>query len=346
VSRRPGSLVTSVAVYPLLITLLAVISSAAYPEVGVASASSSAARHASQVVPPPAEAVSIVAPPLPPPPIATVLAPSALDQLRADLGSLAAASGGRVGISLQELSGPRRISLSIGGNQVFYAASAYKLPLLMAEAQQIAAGQVSPGDTLCYDPTDQEDGWFTDYNPGRCFSRQALAQRVGLFSDNTAAHMLVRYLGGPDVLNAYARSFGMRASALWIPNTTTPGDLAAAWTNEALGRLGGAGAWQWLLPLLTHTASEQGIPAGLPAVAVVSHKVGTFNGSENDSAYVTSGAITYVLSVAVDGTDEASGWKTIAQISARVWRYESSRPAYVRAVRATPAPPLWPDRRH
>lgn len=335
------------AVYPLLLTLLVVISSAAYPGIGVASAgASSAHRQVSRTVPPAPEAASIVAPPLPPPPIATVLAPSGLDQLRADLSSLASASGGRVGISLQELSGPRRTSLSIGGNQVFYAASAYKLPLLMAEAQQIAAGHASPADTLCYDPSDQEDGWFTDYNAGSCFSREELAQRVGLFSDNTAAHILVRYLGGPDALNAYARSFGMTSSALWIPNTITPDDLAAAWTNEALGRLGGASALHWLVPLLTHTASEQGIPAGVPSGVTVSHKVGTYDGSENDSAYVSNGAITYVLSVAVDGTDEASGWSTIAQISAWIWRYEASRPAYVRVVSATPAPPLWPDRRH
>ena len=335
------------AVYPLLLTLLILISSAAYPGVSNASAGTSAQhRPASRALTQLPEAASIVAARPSPPPIATVLAPTAVDQLRVDLSSLAAASGGRVGIALQELSGPRRISLSLGGDQVFYAASAYKLPLLMAEAQQIATGQASPSDTLCFDPSDQEDGWFTDYNPGSCFSRQDLAQRVGLYSDNTAAHILVRYLGGPDALNAYAHAAGMTASALWIPNTTTPDDLAAVWTNEALGRLGGTAALQWLTPLLTHTVSEEGIPAGVPSGVSVSHKVGDYNGSENDSAYVSNGSIAYVLSIAVDGTDEATGWSTVAQISARIWRYESTRPAYVAVVSPTPAPPIWPDRRH
>lgn len=342
-----GSLTVRLAVYPLLMTLLILISSAAYPGAGFAAASSTSVHHAAlRAAGPALKAGNVVAEVPAPPPVATVLAPTALDQLRSDLAALAAASGGRVGISLQELSGPRRTSLSIGGDQVFYAASAYKLPLLMAEAQQIAAGQASAWDSLCYDPSDQEDGWFTDYNPGSCFSRQDLAQRVGLFSDNTAAHILVRYLGGADALNAFAASAGMTASALWIPNTTTPDDLAAAWTNEALGRLGGPAAMGWLVPLLTHTVSEQGIPAGVPASATVAHKVGTYSGLENDSAYVSSGSIRYALSVAIDGTDEATGWTTIAQVSARVWRYESSRPAYVDAVSAKPAPPLWPDRRH
>src|SRR5713226_2506130 len=144
----------------------------------------------------------------------------------------------------------------------------------MAEAQQIASGQASPSDVLCFDPRDAEDGWFTDYAAGSCYARAELALRSGRYSDNTAAHILVRYLGGPDALNGYAKSIGMNASALWMPNTTTPDDLAAAWINEALGRLGGASAQHWLLPLLTHTVREQGIPAGLPGTATVVHKVG------------------------------------------------------------------------
>jgi beta-lactamase class A len=280
------------------------------------------------------------------PPITTMLVPSALDQLKSDLAATAAGSGGRVSVALQELSGPRRNSLSLNGDQHFYAASAYKLPLLMAEARAIVNGQVSPSDVLCYDPSDQEDGWFNDYAVGSCFTRQELLERAGRYSDNTAAHILVRYMGGPDALNNFARSAGMVNSALWDPNDTTPQDLASIWVNEALGRLGGSAAQQWLYPILTHTSAEQGIPAGVPASLMVVHKVGTMFGSENDSAYVTSGRVTYVLSVAVDGTDEATGWAVIARISARIWAYEVGRPDFVAPVIASPAPRAWPDRRH
>src|SRR6267143_5152735 len=64
------------------------------------------------------------------PPVTTVLSPSAFEQLQSDLAAITAQSGGWVGISVQDLSGPRRNSLSLNGNQSFYAASAYKLPLL------------------------------------------------------------------------------------------------------------------------------------------------------------------------------------------------------------------------
>src|ERR1700675_1627144 len=145
-------------------------------------------------------------------PVTTVITPSAFDQLQADLQTISTQSGAEVAISLQELSGPRRNSLSLNGSQSFYAASAYKVPLLMAEAQQIASGQAKGSDGLCFDPDDAEDGWFTDYADGSCFTRAELALRAGRYSDNTAAHILVRYLGGPDALNRYAKSIGMPAS--------------------------------------------------------------------------------------------------------------------------------------
>jgi beta-lactamase class A len=304
------------------------------------------------------------------PPVTTVLAPSSFEQLQSDLSAIAAQDGGWVGISLQDLSGPRRNTLSVNGSQSFYAASAYKLPLLMAEAQQVVAGQASLSDVLCFDPSDAEDGWFDDYDVGSCFTRDELALRAGRYSDNTAAHILVRYLGGPDALNGYAKSIGMSASELWIPNTTTPDDLTAAWLEEVLGRLGGAAAQDWLYPVLTHTANEQGIPAGVLSSAALStpgaaesaalstpgaaesaalstpraaeaatvvHKVGTMYGAENDSAYVVDGRTSYVVSVAVDGLDEEAGWSLIARISARIWQYEANRPDFVAAVPVTPA---------
>jgi len=244
-------------IYVLLACLLMLAGSAAY-----ASQTVSALPFAA--VSPPQTLVRPLPPAIPAPPVTTVLAASAFDQLRSDLETMAARSGARVGISLQELSGPRRNNLSVGGGATFTAASAYKVPLLMAQAQQIASGQARGADVLCFDPGDAEDGWFDDYGLGSCFTRDELSLRAGRYSDNTAARILVRYLGGADALNAYAKSIGMTASVLWVPNTTTPDDLTAAWVNAALNRLGGAAARQWLFPLLTHTANERGIPAGVP----------------------------------------------------------------------------------
>ncbi len=326
-------------IYVLLACLLMLAGTAAYASQALTPSPSVAVSRPQALVRP-------LPPTIPAPPVTTVLAASAFDQLRSDLETMAARSGARVGISLQELSGPRRNNLSVGGGATFTAASAYKMPLLMAEAQQIASGQARGADVLCFDPGDAEDGWFDDYGPGSCFTRDELSLRAGRYSDNTAARILVRYLGGPDALNAYAKSIGMTASVLWVPNTTTPDDLTAAWVNAALDRLAGAAARQWLFPLLTHTVNEHGIPAGLPASATVVHKVGTLGGTENDSGYIVSVRTSYVLSIAVDGVDETLGWSLIAQISARIWQYESGRPDFVTSVAATPVAPSPRPNRH
>src|SRR5947199_4445171 len=317
------------AIYPVVAILLIVVGNGAYASSNVSvSPIAPLSRESGHLARVPAAPLAAK----PAPPVMTILAPAACDEWRSDLEAVARAGGGRVGICLEELSGPRRTNLSVNGGQSFGAASTYKLVLLMAEAQQIASGQGRDSDLLCYAASDAEDGWFMDYQPGSCFTRDELALRTGRYSDNTAAHMLVRYLGGPDALNRYAKAIGMNNSALWVPNTTTPDDLSQAMVSEALGRLGGAAAQAWLYPILTRTTTEQGIPAGLPGGTTVVHKTGTLDATENDAAYVRNGRIAYVLSVTVDGLDVGAARSVIARISARIWQYESNRPDYAAPV--------------
>ncbi|HEV2415787.1 MAG TPA: serine hydrolase, partial [Candidatus Dormibacteraeota bacterium] len=155
-------------------------------------------------------------------------------------------SGGSVGVALIELGGSAPLVWSYNGGEVFTAASTYKLAALMLEAENIATGAVDPNGLVCYQDSDYEDGWFDDYSDGMCYTRTELAQRAGLYSDNTAGHMLVRDVGGADALNAWAASVGAKDSVLYTDNTTTASDLAALWAAEAKGSLGGTTAQAWL----------------------------------------------------------------------------------------------------
>lgn len=238
---------------------------------------------------------------------------------------LSAQSGGKVGIAIRELGGGNPLSWSYNGSQEFSAASTYKLAALMAEADGIATGSLNPTGQICYENQDWEDGWFTDYQAGNCYSRTDLASRAGLESDNTAGHMLVRDFGGADALNAFVAAHGATASGFYVPNQTTADDLASLWVGEARGQMGGPAAQQWLYPELTHTAYEAGIPAGVPAGTMVVHKIGDIDETENDAALVMGPHGAYVLVVCTDGVGGDAGWSLIAQISSRVWQYETSR---------------------
>ena len=246
--------------------------------------------------------------------------------LASNLQQLAVASGGTVGVSVVELGGSDQLSWSFGSDAVFTAASTYKLVALMMEAQSIAAGTTDPNGIVCFAPSDYEAGWFDDYEPGACFTRNELASRAAKQSDNTAGHMLVRDVGGADALNAWAAAAGATSSAFFVGNTTSPADLAVLWVAEASGELGGVAAQAWLYPLLTDTTTEAGVPAGTGAGATVVHKTGTIDAVENDAALVTAGPDgPYVLVVMTDGLGGDAGWSLIAAISAAVWQLESSR---------------------
>jgi len=245
--------------------------------------------------------------------------------LTASIEELVAASGGAAGVTLMELGGAAPLTWSYRGDAVFVAASTYKLAALMMEAENVASGTTNPNGLVCYQDSDYEDGWYDDYSDGLCYTRVELARRAGLKSDNTAGHMLVRDLGGADALNEWAAAAGASGSVFFTDNTTTANDLAALWTAEAKGKLGGAAAQAWLYPMLTGTATEAGIPAGASASTVV-HKTGDIDVEENDAALVESGPNgPYVLTVMTDNLGGNAGWQLIASISSAVWNFEAAR---------------------
>jgi beta-lactamase class A len=252
-------------------------------------------------------------------------APRSIETLTITIQALIDSSGASVGMTLIELGGSAPAARSVDGSEVFTAASTYKLAVLMLEAQDIADGTKDPNGVVCFQADDYEIGWYDDYADGVCFTRNELALRAGLDSDNTAGHMLVRDVGGAAALNAWAASAGATSSEFFDANTTTSADLAALWVAEARGLLGGAAAQAWLYPLLTKTRTENGVPAGVSGATVV-HKTGTIDLIDNDAALVTSGpAGPYVLVVMTDGLGGSAGWQLVSGISSAVWRFETSR---------------------
>src|SRR5579864_5764543 len=246
--------------------------------------------------------------------------------LTATIEPLVESSGASVGVALIELGGSSPLVWDYNGAEVFTAASTYKPAALMLEAQNIATRGSDPNGVVCYQDADYEPGWFDDYADGMCYTRTELARRAGLYSDNTAGHMLVRDAGGADALNAWAASVGAQNSVFFTDNTTSASDLATLWAAEAKGTLGGAAAQAWLYPELTGTVTEAGIPAGVQGRSVVVHKTGTIDQVENDAALVTAGPNgAYILVVMTDGIGGDAGWQLIASVATDTWSFEAAR---------------------
>ena len=271
-------------------------------------------------------AISKVVPPVPSvAPGATTVNPVATTGtgLLVDLQLVAASTRARVGIVVVDLRGTQPQRTELNASLTFTAASTYKFPVLMANAERIAAGTMKSTDRICFHESEAEDGWFADYQAGSCFTRQTVAARAGTYSDNTSGHMLVDNLGGAKALNSYARSRGATQSAFFKPNQTTAADLAALWVSEAQGQAGGQRAQDWLYPLLTKTAFEDGIPADLPDSVRVVHKIGVIGSTVIDAGLVIGPRGRYVVAIATDGLGGSPGWALVAKLSRVVWEYEA-----------------------
>jgi beta-lactamase class A len=271
-------------------------------------------------------AISKVVPPVP----SVAAGPTTLNPvattgtgLLADLQLVAASTKARVAVVVVDLRGSQPQRTDLNGSVSFTAASTYKFPVLMANAERIAAGTMKPTDRICFRENEAEDGWFADYQAGECFTRQTIAARAGTYSDNTSGHMLVDNLGGAKALNSYARSRGATQSAFFKPNQTTAADLAALWVSEAQGQAGGQRAQEWLYPMLTKTAFEDGIPGDLPDSVRVVHKIGVIGSTVIDAGIVVGPKGRYVVAIATDGLGGTPGWALVAKLSRVVWDYQA-----------------------
>lgn len=119
------------------------------------------------------------------------------------------------------------------------------------------------------------------------------------YSDNSAANLLLRLLGGPTAITRFARSLGDPVTRLdrWEPelnsaepgrrtDTTSPraigGDYARLVLGRALNTADRARLTHWLL---TNTTGDHRIRAGLPGTWTVGDKTGSGSyGTTNDVA--------------------------------------------------------------
>ncbi|MGW6917004.1 class A beta-lactamase [Kitasatospora sp. NPDC054939] len=151
---------------------------------------------------------------------------------------------------------------------------------------------------------------------------EALCAAAVRYSDNTAANLLLRELGGPDAVTRFCRSIGDRVTRLdrWEPalNSAEPGRETDTSSPRALGRtyarltlgdaLGRADRQRLTGWLLGNTTGGNRLRAGLPQDWAVAEKTGTGGyGTTNDVGIVRPpgrGPIT--MAVLVTTTDPAA----------------------------------------
>jgi len=221
----------------------------------------------------------------------------AADAPASALAQLEKTSGGRLGVAAIDTANGRR--LLHRADERFPLCSTFKM---MASAAILARGSAllekrvryTAADLVTYSPV-------TGKHVDEGMTVAELCAAALQYSDNTAGNLLLKELGGPAALTAYARSIGDQAFRLerWETelNTAIPGDLRDTTTplsmalslqklvlGEALPPAQRQRLKDWMLGNTTGAAR---IRAGLPAGWPVADKTGTGDyGSANDIAVI------------------------------------------------------------
>jgi beta-lactamase class A len=208
-----------------------------------------------------------------------------------------ATSGGHLGVSALDTANNQTVDYHAA--QRFPMDSTFKLMLVAAVLQKSMSEPKLMQETLHYTQANMTTGWnpITTLHLGDGMTIEALCAAAISQSDNTAANLLMKKIGGPKAVTAFARSIGDTDFSLnrWEPlvNTNKPGDLRDTTTPAAMVKslakltlgttLGPTQRAQLITWLKASTTGSARIRAAVPQTWIVGDKTGTGDyGTTND----------------------------------------------------------------
>jgi beta-lactamase class A len=238
----------------------------------------------------------------------------ALEEL---LNEVLGASAPHYGVVIKETRGGT--GAEINPDQLFYAASLFKLPIMVEVFRQRSLGQLGLDDVLVADSIDlaEDLGTFRG-DVGDPFTVHELLDLMITLSDNTSAIMLMRSLPGRAV-DGTMRDLGLEDTSVtdWeLP--TTAHDMALLMEAIALGWAVDTDASGEMLELLLRQTWRSRIPAGVPEGVPVGNKTGDWFDAAHDVAVVFAPRGIYVIAVLSDGGGSDA---TFRELSRRVYEY-------------------------
>ena len=264
-------------------------------------------------VPPLARALT-PAPPQPYEPIPLVEDQGFKDDLLAILGEAA----GNYAFVIKDLKTGRGAQLN--ADQVFYAASIFKLFVMYEVFNQQGQGLIDWSNELVVTPSYAS----FDLSPGGAELCDVLsvaeATRLMLtISDNVSAVLLQDLVGSANV-NASITTLGVKASGLFegenLPLTAE--DVALLLEAIARGAAFSADASADMLQLMSGEELSNGLKEGLPEGVVVAHKTGNWGDATHDVGVVFAPFGTYLF-VALSDTNHET--ELIKQLSEAAYAY-------------------------
>lgn len=229
---------------------------------------------------------------------------SPVEMREIDLSALEARHGGRLGICVQD----EQAAVQWRPDERFLYCSTFKLFLAAATLQRVMQGgerfdrqvPVVAADMLSHAP-------MTERAVGGTLSIRDLCRAAVEFSDNPAANILIRELGGLDALRTWYRSKGDTFTSIdrvepqlnrpdGDKDTTSPAQTVRNLRAILTGTLSGQEFKSLMAWLQDSSTGPNRIKAGVPAGWTVWHKTGTgAGGPTNDIGYLGGPDVSRVM---------------------------------------------------
>ena len=300
----------------------------------------SSATHWSVQLPPPTlaavnltdspQAIATIAPPPVPANTFGGLVPTgrSLTWLQQRLAQLKSGQYATLGVGLSVLDLDTGNYLDLNGDKVYATASIIKLPILLAFFQDVDAGKIRLDETLTLtrDVVVGGSGELQDLPLGRKFSAGEIADKMITISDNTATNMIIKRMGGLNVLNQRFRSWGLQKTIIrnWLPdlsgtNTTTTKELMQLLALLDRQKLLSAQSQNQAIAILSRVHNRKLLPVGLGKGATIAHKTGDIGFILGDAGIIAMPTgKRYLVAVLVESAYDDPAARTFIQDASRL----------------------------
>ncbi len=214
------------------------------------------------------------------------------DALRA-LATLETSAGGRLGVCLLDTASGRLIGHRL--DERFAMCSTFKLPLAAIVLREAEQGRLRLDEMLPITTADLvSHAPVTEPKVGQSMTVVALAEAAQITSDNPAANLLLKRLGGPAAFTAALRALGDDVTRLdrtepmlnlvkpgEVHDTTSPRAMATTMARVLTGDVLTAASRERLIGwMVATTTGSKRLRAGLPSAWRAGDKTGTAQSRE------------------------------------------------------------------
>ncbi len=209
-----------------------------------------------------------------------------------------------------------KAGFGINEETVMAAASVIKLPILTAYYQKVDKGTISPETIYVLKEEDRFEygsGSMQNQPEGTEYSYQEITKLASNQSDNMAAKLLTRFLGGGSKVDEIIKEWKVKETST-KDNETTAKEIGELFLRLYKGELLKKESRDELFNNLTNTVLEDRLPAGVPTGVRVVHKFGSEEGVVSDCGIVYAND-PYVICVLSNTVNDGEAEEVLPKIS-------------------------------